>query len=273
MAHSHSNLLCLTLVKLIRLLRQPIPASLRRRIRLLLFQWLDLTWTLRSGVHLRVTSYGDWIIYNEIFVSGEYDQALRIALDSRTGATASVHIVDLGSNVGFFTLRVVDQLRQQRIGSEGLTITAVEGNSSCIDEFQTRVLVENALSENVRLLHGVVGERTGVATLYEPDAHYGRNTMFKGKGQSGAQVCYIDLNPLFTLNAQIDLLKCDIEGAELLFIQNYPEILRKVRVAVFEFHDDMCDTQQCRRLLNEYGFTHQAVFRENPPTSIYCVWR
>jgi hypothetical protein len=30
-----------------------------------------------------------------------------------------------------------------------------------------------------------------------------------------------------------------------------------VRVAVFEFHDDMCDTQQCRCLLNEYGFTHR----------------
>ena len=84
---------------------------------------------------------------------------------------------------------------------------------------------------------------------------------------------YIDLNSLFTQHPHIDLLKCDIEGAELLFIQHYPELLRKVRVAVFEFHDDMCDTQQCRRLLSAYGFTHQAVFRSNPPTSIYCVWR
>jgi hypothetical protein len=92
-------------------------------------------------------------------------------------------------------------------------------------------------------------------------------------GQAGVRVGYVDLNPLFTLIPRIDLLKCDIEGAELLFIQNYPELLRKVRVAVFELHDDLCDTQQCRRLLNEYSFTYQAVLRQAPPTSIYCVWR
>ncbi len=260
-----------------RLLRQLVPAFLRPLIRRLLYQSLDLVWTLRSGIRVRVASYSDWYIYNEIFVNGEYDQALRIALDSRTDPTVSVQIVDLGSNVGFFTLRVVDQLRQQQTGNVGFMITAVEANADCIAAFRARVLVENALSEHVRLLHGVVGERTGVATLYEPGAQYGHNILRTGKGQSGVQVHYLDLNPLFSLTRQIDLLKCDIEGAELLFIQNYPELLRKVRVAVFEFHDGICDTQQCRRLLNDYGFTHQAVFREYSrppaPTSIYCVWR
>jgi FkbM family methyltransferase len=260
-------------MRLAHLLRRPLPAALRRRIRLLLFQWLDLEWIVRSGVRLRVSSYGDWIIYNEIFVGGEYDHALRLALDSRPDPTTPLHIVDLGSNVGFFTLRVVDELRQRQIASAGLMITAVEGDSYCIEEFRSRVFVENSLSENVRLLHGLVGERTGAANLRAPDPEQGHNTAFKGNGQAGVRVGYVDLNPLFTLTPCIDLLKCDIEGAELLFIQNYPELLRKVRVAVFELHDDLCDTQQCRRLLDELGFTHQAVLRPGSPCSIYCVWR
>src|SRR5262245_3500425 len=104
-------------MQLIRLLRRICPAFLRPRIRRLLFQWLDLRWTLTSGVRLRVTGYGDWLTYNEIFVRGEYDQALCLALDARPEPTAPVHIVDLGSNVGFFTLRAVDALRQRQLGS------------------------------------------------------------------------------------------------------------------------------------------------------------
>jgi FkbM family methyltransferase len=259
-------------MKLAHLLRRPLPASLRRRIRLLLFQWLALEWQLRSGVRLRVSSYGDWIIYNEIFVSGEYDQALRLALDSRTDTTTPLQIVDLGSNVGFFTLRVVDELRQRQIDNAGLTITAVEGDSYCIEQFRSRVFGENALSENVRLMPGLVGERTGRAALYAGTVHSG-NSVFNDGKKSAIQVPYIDLDPLFTLTPHIDLLKCDIEGAELLFIQNYPELLQKVRVAVFEFHDDFCDTHQCRRLLSEHGFTHQAVLRLDLPFSVYCFWR
>jgi len=91
MHDSHSNPVSSTVVKLIQLGRQLLPGSLRSRIRALLFQWLDLGWLLRSGVRLRVASYDDWIVYNEIFVSGEYDQALRIALDSRTDATTPLH--------------------------------------------------------------------------------------------------------------------------------------------------------------------------------------
>ena len=110
-----------------------------------------------------------------------------------------------------------------------------------------------------------------MATFYESNAHTA-SSLFKAPMQSGTEVAYIDLLLLLAREPVIDLLKCDIEGAELLFIQNYPDLLRKVRVAVFELHDHLCDTQQCRRLLREYGFTQQAVLRQSESDSIYCVW-
>src|SRR5262249_21874495 len=132
------------LMKLLRVSRGLFPASVRARVRILLFRWLDLTWELPSGLHLRVASYGDlmicdWIIYNEIFVRGEYDQALSIALGSAADNDSPLHIVDLGANVGFFTLHAVDRLRQRGRASEEFMITAVEGNERCIKEFQARV--------------------------------------------------------------------------------------------------------------------------------------
>jgi hypothetical protein len=67
--------------------------------------------------------------------------------------------------------------------------------------------------------------------------------------------------------AEMDLLKCDIEGAELLFIQSYADLLRKVKHAVFELHHDQCDTDKCVGILQELGF-HQTIPRANSSFSV-----
>src|SRR5215471_12389679 len=103
MPNSYGDPVSSTVMKLIRLGRRLLPATLRPRLRALLFQWLDLTWRLPSGVTIRIASYADWIVYNQIFTSGEYDAAISRALDLAPDAT-SLSVVDLGANVGFFTL-------------------------------------------------------------------------------------------------------------------------------------------------------------------------
>jgi hypothetical protein len=90
---------------------------------------------------------------------------------------------------------------------------------------------------------------------------------------AGARASYVDLSVLLGSTARIDLLKCDIEGAELLFLQNYPDLLQKVDVAVFEFHRDMCDVDRCQALLVEYGFTRSHVSRERDSYLIYTAWK
>lgn len=260
-------------MKLLRFSRRFFSAAIRARIRTLLFQGLSLTWELSSGVRLRVANYDDWIIYNEIFISGEYDQALALALDSAVNSNSPFHIVDLGANVGLFTLRAVDQLRQRRAGGREFLITAVEASGHCIKEFRAQVFEENGLSHDVRLVHGLVGKRGGVATLHKLDSAHSHNTLFNGEAHPGVQVPYTDLSSLFASSPQIDLLKCDIEGAELLFIQNYPDVLQKVRVAVFEFHRHLCDTQRCQSLLREYGFTQHTTLRQGDLCFIHCAWR
>ena len=47
---------------------------------------------LPTGVGVRIGEYSEWLVYNEIFVSGEDHCALDLALDRHAGA--SVHIVD-----------------------------------------------------------------------------------------------------------------------------------------------------------------------------------
>jgi FkbM family methyltransferase len=238
---------------------------MRRQLRLVLFQWVDLKWQLPCGLRVRLKNYPEWLLYNEIFVQGEYDQALRRALETASAHGGPIHIVDLGAHVGFFTLRALHQLVERRTEDRGFMITAVEGDADRAKEFEARILADNELSQTVRLARGLVGNRSGEANLYG-------DSLFR-RELRGVAVPFIDLDELLSNVSRIDLLKCDIEGAELLFIENYPELLRKVSVAVFELHSDLCDTARCRELLTQYGFTHAETDRAGDPFSVYCVWR
>jgi hypothetical protein len=58
---------------------------------------------------------------------------------------------------------------------------------------------------------------------------------------------------------RLNLIKCDIEGAEEIFIPNYPELLRKTDAIVVEFHHTGIDYEQCLRSLKEAGLARRNV--------------
>jgi FkbM family methyltransferase len=260
-------------LKALAVARRVIPASLRPRIRKWMIQWLGLSWRRSSGVAVRLSSYADWILYNAIFVDGEYDPAITKALE--LAGPGRLHVLDLGANVGLFTLRFVDLLRQVRPQHTEFALTLVEANARLIGELRQRV-AENRLAEHVKLIHGLVGERSGAAMLYGGGAardELCHGSVFPRAIPSGPLVDYVDLGPVLASEPEIHLLKCDIEGAELLFVQHYADLLQKTRVAVFEMHHDLCDTGLCCRLLAQAGFPHHAVLSHRPADSIHCVWR
>ena len=219
------------IASLARVLRRAVPAERRKRIRQLMFEWLNLKWAMPSGVELEVANYGDWVTYNEVFVSGEYDRAIERAAEA---AGSPMQIVDLGANVGFFSLRAVDRLR-----GRPLAITAVESEAGFVEDYRARVIETNRVT-TARVIHGLIPQ--------------------------------VDLSAALAGIPRIDLLKCDIEGGEQGFIETFPDVLAKVRVAVFELHANLCDTERCKRLLAEAGFSG-GVLRAGDPYFTYLVWR
>jgi FkbM family methyltransferase len=258
--------------------RRLFPANVRRRIRLLLFEWLALDWEMPTGIRIHVGSYGDWTVYNEIFVSGEYDRALAMLFDGPP-ASGPRHIVDLGANKGFFTLRAGHEARRRGIAPPDLEIVAVEGDPYCAGCCRDVIAAQPGLAEHVRIVNALVGERTGTDLINLDTARvsssvYRREDADPSRYRSRvARVAYVDLSALLAPLDRIDLLKCDIEGSEQRFIENYPDVLAKVRLAVFEFHRNICDVDRCQALLREYGFTHEAIFRPGEVYFTYCVWR
>jgi hypothetical protein len=149
----------------LKIFRRALPARLRERLRQWMFEWLDLRWKTRSLVHLHVATFEDWILYNEIFVNGEYDHAIALAVDAARDDGSPLQVVDLGANVGYFTLRAVDHVLGRGGAVESLTITAVEPNLAHAREYEARVLHANGLAARARVVRGVVGERHGTAAF------------------------------------------------------------------------------------------------------------
>ena len=81
----------------------------------------------------------------------------------------------------------------------------------------------------------------------------------------GASVPFVDLDTLLPPGERIALLKCDIEGAEEIFLENYPQLFSRVDRAVFELHYDRCNVDRCVDLLDQAGLTRRTVIRDCRP--------
>lgn len=252
-----------------RMYRAAVPQAIRSRIRLAAgMDELDLHWKTASGLRVSVLGAADWYLYNEIFVEGEYDAPIDAVL-RRAPASAPVSVLDLGANVGFFTLRFVDRLRRAR-PEQPFRVTMVEGSPRLAGEAARRVVEANGLGDRVRVVHGLAGDRRGSARLHEGDFHP-RNGL-SGDG-SGTEVPFVNLETLLPPGEPIDLLKCDIEGSEERFAESYGALLRRVRAAVVELHPALCDTERSLRLMAEAGLTERTLLRQARETSVVFLSR
>ena len=194
-----------------------------------------------------------------------------MAFDRAAAAGRTPHVVDLGANSGFFTLRV---LHEARLRGMDVTITAIEPLPRLAAALEARVVPQQNANEHVRLVHGLAGRRSGADVLYENPAHLASSTLIadRNRGSREVRVAYVDLSKILSGEPFIDLLKCDIEGSEEPLIETYPDVFAKVGTAVFEFHHDLCDVARCQHLLRSYGFPHAETLREGQ-NSTYAVWR
>jgi FkbM family methyltransferase len=227
-----------------------------------LFTWAGrpIAHALPSGLSVRIANASEWHVYNEVFVDGEYDQPIRLAIDRAIAdlATGDPWMLDLGAHAGFFTLRFADLWYRARAGHafHGLS---VEGSPSTARHLAVN-LSQVGLNHTCKMVHGLVGARSGQARISRSFRTSMNSIMSRGRLAS-ATVPFVDLTAHVPADARVALLKCDIEGAEQLFLETYPHLLERVDLAVFELHDHLCDVSRCRALLSSYGLTDQTLLR------------
>ena len=235
-----------------------------------LFYRLNLKHSLESGIDIVISNNADWIIYNDIFVDGEYDLPLKKFIKSLND-NQTIKVLDLGSNVGYFVLKFLDQLIKSKTNVK-LQLICIEGSPKNYYKLQQRLNIQSFSTKNIILINGLIGKLSGRAKIVEQDFH-AMNYVEHQIDSLGRYVEYINLYDYCKKDEQIDFLKCDIEGSEEIFLENYKELVRKVKFAVFEFHPSICDKTKCLHLLEMAGFNRNITLKENDITSINFFWR
>lgn len=243
-------------------IRGCLPAGLKGPLRRFVWDQLALKWRLRSGVEVKVASEAEWILYNEIFVDAEYDSAIRETLAS---GRQPLIVCDLGANVGYFGLRFADLAAGQDVAPEAWRLTMIEGAPAVFRELQRRF----AYAEGVRVLHGLIGERSGSGCILESHVHFSNRVT----AEKGVAAPYLDLETVYGPDERIDLLKCDIEGSEMTFLRNYSDWLARVDRAVIEFHHDRCHPEEGAAIVKAAGLAQHRVLRETELFSVHYFQR
>ena len=218
--------------------------------------WLLSRIPFRVGTgdsRIRIRCWADILAYQEIFRVGIYDPVF----DGQHVRT----YCDLGCQSGMALLRLVE-----RVGPPQHAVL-VDGNPYAIE--RARENVRSFGLEHVQVVHGAVGcdvrEAGSVRTfVVKPNE---LECCLAGQGDAGGvaravAVPVIDLETLWldsVGDVSCDLLKIDVEGAELGVLRHDRAFLTRVRRCVLEWHDPPITDGHVRALLREAGFGEPEV--------------
>lgn len=238
-------------------IKKVLPQSVSNRLGGLIWRGLDLSWQLPSGLNVQIKSVAEWVIYNDIFVNGEYDGPIDMVLERHD---ADPLILDIGANVGYFGLRFADKWLRKKGGEGRFDLVGVEGSPKTYSELQKR-MDQPPLREFGKYHLGLIGKRAGMAYIRTSPFHV-TDSVSAIPSRSSFHAPYIDLDSILPPERGVSLLKCDIEGSEEMFLENYPDLLKRTELAVIELHSTLCNSARCRDLLNAAGLKHHETVRE-----------
>jgi FkbM family methyltransferase len=190
---------------------------------------------LRSGQEITLQERTDIIIFWLVFVRHHYPVRKSDYL-----------IIDLGANVGLFTLYAARQAPQSRI-------VAVEPFPGTRQRLQSHI-VRNQLQGRVTVFDFAIGEEHGSAEMDSAGtipSQYRRidsastaalNTRHRGavnEDLGGVSVLKRTLSELLDLvNEKVDLLKVNIHGSEYPVLMSTPaHVLRRIRRIAVQYHE------------------------------------
>lgn len=134
-------------------------------------------------------------------------------------------VLDVGANVGFFTLRFA-----QWVGDgEVIAIEPEDNNFRAL----VSALERSGLSRRTRVLQAVAAASHGTSFLEINPLHPADHKL--SRDDTGVAVDAIRLDDLIESKGPLrpSLIKIDVQGAEMLVLQGAPEILRLSKPALF----------------------------------------
>lgn len=160
-------------------------------------------------------------------------------------------VVDVGANVGFFTLRFANWVR------DGGYVIAIEPEKVNIVRLK-RAILKRGCEKVVQLVEGVAAEADGVLRLQVNPMHPGDHKI----AEDGIAVQAYTVDSLLSVRdwPDVSLVKIDVQGAEYRVLVGMRKTLQRFRPAIFIEMDDSglrgmgSSAMNVFRLLQEYGY-------------------
>lgn len=171
--------------------------------------------------------------------------------------------VDVGANVGSYSLRIANDYR-----NKGVRVIAIEAHPENYRALCRNIEINGF--KNVKAINMAVSDHKGIVTMYERfhienrvrsdfyslcDTFLHENNFIRPDGKS-LQVEGDTLDSILA-NNEVDVMKIDIEGAEVLALKGAANTLKQLRKIVVEIHGD--NSEQVKQILQTHNLKLQII--------------
>jgi len=215
--------------------------------------------TLRSGAKIQVTHADHLQLL--IYYLGTFESYCLPFL--RTCAGKGGTVVDVGANIGFYTLESAIA-----VGSRGRVIS-IEAAPRHLESLRQNLELNNM--KNVSVVGAAVGDAVGQATLTLPRGdNLGMFTLGEVEGEETYSVTINTIDDLLEKQGvqSVSLVKMDIEGSEFRALRGAAKTFQKFRPSLLIELNDLAlrrcgsSSQAVRDLLKEMGYRGWRIGRD-----------
>lgn len=200
-----------------------------------------------------MTVLGDDLIGRHILISGQFDRSVfKVLLDcAEPGDT----LLDIGANVGYATCLFLASV-------PGSKVVAVEPQPDIADLF--RINAEQ-FGDRTRLIEAGLWDLPGCGWLVIDKSNRGASKVQDAHSDAAAKVPLLDAAAFFATLDRVDLIKIDIEGAEIRVLEAAKAELARLRPRAILFEDHHVFAQSAPekapipRLMTALGYACFAV--------------
>jgi len=128
-------------------------------------------------------------------------------------------VLDIGANLGYYSL-----LAARMMGPSGIVFAFEPAKENFI---MLKKNIDANHYENIRSVPKAVSEVTGKVTLYVSEAHSGDHRIYDGgEKREKYEIDTVALDDFLPIGTKLDLIKMDIQGAEMLALQGMQRVLQ-----------------------------------------------
>lgn len=200
---------------------------------------------LKSGYWANLLEKDSYDSFSEIFIKEEYLGYLPDEPISR--------VLDIGAHYGYFSLWL-----QSRYPEIELYSLLIEPSPNCARSLFNLVNQDKLRGRFSYLQRAIASEDIGESSFY--DRPYMASSRYPlSQSEKATQVQNLSETDLVeALKPPYDLIKCDIEGSEWEFLNNYQNIIKESKYLVLEWHswhNGGGGFQQIEKLLHSLEFS------------------